>query len=143
MKTITLSFISLLATVTASAQSAQQPFKGANVILIQLPDSGAVAWQKAAGSLVRAGYVIRNADKDLLTISTEPKPDKRGLQSSVSASVSGRTLRLAGTYVLRGLGSDAAPIIYRGMAGSPTMLAWEQLDKAARQLGGVVTYTIQ
>jgi len=123
---------------TSASLVLDKPFKGANTIIVALPDSGLVAWEKTAAALTANGYTVKSSDKRLLTLSTESKPTPQAGDVAVAAIVQGSKVLLTGTT-----GSSAAPAIieYRGKKSGPALLPWEQLETVAKSLGGTTEYT--
>jgi hypothetical protein len=131
MKTL-LTLLCLLPFVLL-AQS-NEPFKKASTIEIHTSMSASEAYKAIAMSLQDNGFIIASSDATLQTISTDGKVDKN-ITSKLSTSVRGDSVSiiiLKGTFELSNLG--ASPIMYRGMGGSPSMRAWEQMEAVARAL---------
>ena len=118
------------------------PAKGANTVAVMLPDSGIVAWKKTAQVLTMRGYGMKATDKDLLTLSTDSKPAGRAGEVVIRATVIGRTVMLGGNFNTGIINTSGSRITYRGMQGSPFMIAWEELNDVAKALGGTLTYKI-
>jgi len=140
-----MNFVLLLPLLVAlpSASLAQTvPAKGANTIAVVLPDSGIVAWKKTAQVLTMRGYSLKATDKDLLTLSTESKSTGRAGEVVIRATVIGRTVMLGGNFTTAILNGSGTRITYRGMQGSPFMVAWDELQEVAKALGGALTYKI-
>ncbi|NVO33273.1 hypothetical protein [Hymenobacter lapidiphilus] len=80
MKTTILLIALVLASLLTQAQAAfaPLPFKGANLILIQTPDSANVALDKIGRALVARGYTIKAFDKQFHTLLTEPLQVRTG-----------------------------------------------------------------
>lgn len=141
MKRLLLLVLLCVFAVSASLAQSAAPFKGANVLYIQTPDSAVVAWKKLAGVLTSAGYGIKSSDKDLLTLTTESSPGKRGEQVVLLAVVRDKSIQLRGTYSLPGALPGSAVISLRGMKGSPSFTAWERLLSAAKSYpSGKISY---
>ncbi|WP_046242657.1 hypothetical protein [Hymenobacter terrenus] len=125
------------------AQTSAKPFKGANTILVQLPDSGVAAWKAAAKVLLSKGYTIKNSDKELLTLSTESKSISRAGDVILSSNVSAHQVVFRGIFNTHTLNDVPMQIVMRGMVGSPFMIAWNELEVVAASLGGTITYAKQ
>jgi hypothetical protein len=113
---------------------ASEPFKKASVIEIHTTLTPQQAYKAVALALQDSGYGIASSDATLLSISTNGKTG-RNIVSNLNTSVRGDSLAvivLRGTFILSGF--DASPIEYRGMKGSPVMLAWDQLEAVAKRL---------
>ena len=111
-----------------------------NTIVVQLPDSGLVAWKAVSRALLSRGYAIKSSDKDLLTLTSDIKPVKRAGDVVISANVEGRKVFLYGTFNTHVIDETPTRIVFRGMKGSPFMLAWDELQGVAAALGGTATY---
>lgn len=122
------------------AAQAQVPVKRANTILVTLPDSSEAAWKHVARVLVEKGYTIKDANKDLLLISTDLRSTKTAAELGLTASVSGRVVTLRGKMLVRALGPGLDDVEYRGMNNSLFMSCWQQMHEVATALGGTVTY---
>lgn len=118
-----------------------KPFKGANTIIIALPDSGLAAWDKTSTTLAQQGFIMK-ASAPPLTLATEPKVTVQAGNIAISAQVQGSNVLLRGTSSAANSASPA-PIEYRGRKGKATLLAWDQLDAVAKALGGKMEYTRQ
>jgi hypothetical protein len=113
---------------------ATEPFKKATVIEIHTTLTPQQAYKSVAEALQDSGYGIASSDAVLLSISTNEKAD-RNITSHLNITVRGDSLAvvvLKGTFTLSGFGTS--PIEYRGMKGSPVMLAWDQLEAVAKRL---------
>jgi hypothetical protein len=112
---------------------ANEPFKKASVIEIHTTLTPQQAYKAVALALQDSGYGIASSDATLGTISTDAKAVKHVL-TKLNASVRGDS---AAVIVIQGtlsaLGTNS-PIIYKGMKGSPLMLAWDELETVARIL---------
>ena len=125
----------------AAGAYAQEVPKKANTILITVADSGDTAWKNTAKILVEQGFVIKNSDGELGTLSTEPKSLKGRAIISLSVLAQGHIITLTGQMVVPGLSSLASPVDYRGMSGSPALLAWQKMQQVAEAYaGGKVQY---
>jgi hypothetical protein len=136
MKTFLTLF--LLCPLWVFAQSAE-PFKKANTIEVHTALTPAQAYKALANVLQDNGYSIVSSDATLGTISTDTKAVKR-ISTKLNASVQGDSLAVV---VLKGnftVGMGPSPIEYKGMNGSPVMLAWEELTAVARALKGELRY---
>ncbi|WP_303311231.1 hypothetical protein [Hymenobacter sp. BT730] len=49
------------------------PFKGANTVLVQTPDSAATALHKLGQVLAQEGYTVEKLDREVLTLVCSPK----------------------------------------------------------------------
>lgn len=138
MKNILLSLFLLSAAPLAAQHTTPQ--KGDARILIQLPDSGRVAWQRTAAILTQAGYGIAAASPELLTFTTTERSisTRNSVQIFVSGAVQRNTVTLTGRWNLTG--GDGNTIVYRGMQGSPFMLAWAELERLAKSMNGQISY---
>lgn len=127
-----------LLSCTAFAQ--QAPLKGANTIIVTLPDSSVTAWQKVGKAFTQQGFAIKASDSQLLTLTTEPLPVGEGGQLTASAAVEGKQVVLRGTVAVPAISRSTAPLEYRGSKGDTRMRAWSALEKVVTALGGSVTY---
>ena len=140
MKSVLL--LPLLVALPSVSLAQTVPAKGANTIAVVLPDSGIVVWKKTAQVLTMRGYSLKATDKDLLTLSTESKSTGRAGEVVIRATVIRRTVMLGGNFTTAILDGSGARITYRGMQGSPFMVAWNELQEVAKALGGALTYKI-
>lgn len=86
------------------------------------------------------GYGFKSTDKELLTLNTEGKSVARTGQGVIHATVIGRTVLLDGSFDTHFADDGPTRITYRGMQGSPFMVAWNELSEIAQALGGTVEY---
>jgi dihydrofolate reductase len=136
-----LSTLFFTATVASAQTVADQPFKGANVIVITTTDSTEAAWQTFGQTLASNGFAIKNADKNLLTLTTEPLAVGEGGQVVANAVAKGNTIELRGAITVPVVSRNTWPMEYRGSAGNTHMRAWRKLDAAAKAYpSGRVTY---
>jgi hypothetical protein len=133
----------LFVSLGAQAQSSKQPFKGANTIVVQLPDSGVTAWKRVAQKLNSLGYVIKSSDKDLLTISTEQKATPNAaVYLAPTLMINGSTLELRGKYGQPSIPNSPVniPLEFKGMKGFPAMISWDELTRIGASVGVISSY---
>jgi hypothetical protein len=131
MKTLLLS-LALLLSFTAFGQS-ETPFKKANAIEIHTTLTPEQAYKQLAHIFQDKGYGIASSDAALGAISTDAKAIKH-VMAKLNGSVRGDStavIILQGTFNALGVNS---PIVYKGMNGSPYMLAWDELENVAKAL---------
>ncbi|WP_375437502.1 hypothetical protein [uncultured Hymenobacter sp.] len=132
MKHILLALFLLLST-TASAQTTTDgsvPFKKANAILIQTPDTGRVALRRLASLLQERGYSVDQLNYDLHSLSTKPKTvGKSGLVLSVTALYQPAGLLLRGQYQVPALNMSVPGVAeFSGMEGGANKLSFRELE---------------
>jgi hypothetical protein len=120
------------------------PPKKANAILIQRRDSGLVALTALMQGLVNRGYVIKDVDREQLTVRTEPRAVSEVGAVILDAAVQGRQFVLTGAFAPEVYSRRSTPIVYPG-EGRPdrTSKAWDELVKTAGLLKGNITYRTQ
>ena len=124
-------------------------------LVVQTSDDPDAAYRTAARALLDMGYSLAQSDETLRTVTTEYREAERGvgilgapMQVKVSFVVSDATpasVTYRATYKSSSLGDDEMPVVKRGMGGSPSMNAWEELETAAASYPGgtVTTPTVQ
>ena len=163
----TLSFLFLLAGTTTQAQqmaSASRPpvasmvmgeelFKKANVITLHTADSAGVAYTKLARLLLAEGYVLDKVDRELGFINTGYHHTAKAsvevaLRFVVVSQPTGALIEVRGVNRMPGMNNTIlagdSPIEFRGMTGSPALLAWEAMSQlAAGYKASKITYKRQ
>ncbi|SNR92491.1 hypothetical protein [Hymenobacter mucosus] len=137
--------------VGAFAQTvSSQPFKKANIILIQTPDSGVVALKKIGALLVDKGFVIQKLDTDFNTLTTEPKQIKSGVTPTtltVKVTTKGALLRLSGWAAVDMSAFDSkqhiVPIRVIANGVKPGSLFMQLMEPAQAYSGASVQYTVE
>ena len=143
----------LVASVCATAQTTPAPFKGANIILIQTPDSANVALKKMASAFVVSGFVPEKLDTELRYLTTRPKTFGKTTPAVFAYKVlarrtpgGGTTLEITGDCTVQ---VDAQPVVTSmqwNKSTTPTQqnkVCFNEAEKAAKAyLGGVVKYTV-
>jgi hypothetical protein len=134
----------------------KEPFKQANAILITTHLSIEESFQLIGQSLLDAGYTIDKTDEKFHTIQTNVLKftgsfGKTAVSVIIRSSVrpatpEGVEIKLSGTWS----SSEERPtddITYRGMKGSPFMIAFGHLDAIAKTVAkntnGEIKYTAQ
>jgi hypothetical protein len=134
-----------VATSAAPSATAKLPIvlppKNANAILIQRRDSGLVALTALIQGLVNRGYVIKDVNREQLTVRTEPRAVSEVGAVIVEGAVQGQQFVLTGAFAPELSSRHSTPIIYPG-EGRPDRAskAWEELVKTAGLLKGSLTY---
>jgi len=120
------------------------PPKKTNAILIQRRDSGLVALTALMQGLVNRGYVIKDVNREQLTVRTEPRAVSEVGAVIVEGAVQGRQFVLTGAFAQEVSSKRSTPIVYSG-EGRPDRAskAWEELVKTAGMLGRSLTYRTQ
>lgn len=143
MKAIALFVCLLFAGPAFGQMMAAAPFKGANEIVVTVPDSSGAAYALMARAFATAGYQLDKADKELGIVSTRPHPAPRlnmlcAYSAMVLPSAKGSVVSIRGTSSLPGA-AGVSPLLtgesvinYRGMSGSPAMVAWEEMAARLR-----------
>lgn len=134
MKQIYLLACSFLLTLNLCAQ--QIPEK-ANTLLIIFADSTNLS-AKVITALEKNDYAVKNLKKSLVHISSEPKTLKSNTRVALTADLNGKVISLTGRLVYTG--QEPVKVEYNGKKGTPVMMAWEEMQKVAKTLGGVVSY---
>ena len=129
---------------TAAKLPVVLPPKKANAILIQRRDSGLVALTALMQGLVNRGYIIKDVNREQLTVRTEPRAVSEVGAVIMDGAVRGRQLVLTGAYASELTSKHSKSIVYPGekRAGRASV-AWEELVKTAAMLGRSVTYRAQ
>jgi hypothetical protein len=137
--------------VCASAQTAASPFKGANIILIQTPDSASAALKKMAGAFLLAGFVPDKLDTELGYLTTQPKSFGQMTPAVFTYKVvaranppGGAILELSGEYTVP-LGLRSLTSSMHWYKGNLTQdkACFNEAEKAAKAYpGGIVQYTV-
>ncbi|GAB2958963.1 hypothetical protein GCM10027048_27680 [Hymenobacter coalescens] len=128
---------------------ADQPFKKANVILVQTPDSPAVALRNLARVLVQQGYTIQRLDEQMGTLRTDPRSLPKGFSPTltiVALATKSGTLALRGEFVIDAatLGRVSYTTEFVGMENAANKLTFREVEKAAKAYpGGRVQYSLQ
>jgi hypothetical protein len=131
---------------TPSAAAAQPqlppPPKDANSVIIQRRDSGLVALTGLVQGLVNRGYIIKDVDREKLTVRTEPRAVSEVGAVIVDGAVRGRQLVLTGAFAPELTSRRSTPIVYPGSTSrnKRAQEAWEELVKTAGMLGRNFTY---
>jgi hypothetical protein len=123
------------AQVPASVTSAF-PMKGANVVLVQTPDSPSVALTKLGQVLVARGYTVQRLDESLHTLRSDPKTIPKGFRPNLTviASAKGGVLTLRGQYTIDAgtAGTVSSPAQFSGVNGAANKLTFAELQEIAR-----------
>jgi hypothetical protein len=129
---------------TAAKPPIVLPPKKTNAILIQRRDSGLVALTALMQGLVNRGYVIKDVNREQLTVRTEPRAVSEVGAVIVEGAVQGRQFVLTGAFAQEVSSKRSTPIVYSG-EGRPDRAskAWEELVKTAGMLGRSLTYRTQ
>lgn len=126
--------------LVAIAASVNEPVKRANVITLHTTDSASVAYTKLARLLLAEGYVLEKTDRELGFINTgyyhaSNRAIEVALRFVVVPQRTGALIEVRGMSRIPGMSNTLmagdSPIEYRGMGGSPTMLAWETMARLA------------
>jgi hypothetical protein len=124
--------------------------KKANLIQISDTIPEEAMYKKFYSILLEKGYMVDNADKDMLTLSTSFKEIKY-CKTQIMGYIKDKTLYLSGNINMPGLDlskpsgvSDfTSKIDYRGSKGSAPYNAWNELNGIALSYGGKITYQIK
>ncbi|SDY97463.1 hypothetical protein [Hymenobacter psychrophilus] len=152
MKSILLFAGLLLAGGAAFGQSAavlpaEAPFRGANAILVQTPDSAGAALRTLAGLLVQQGYTIKRLDKEYHTLVTDPRPLEFGFHPVLiikAVAVPGG-LRMTGESEvdLATLGKSTSQAKFIGVEKSVYKGTFRVVEQMARLYpGGTLRYVL-
>lgn len=129
---------------TAAKLPVVLPPKKANAILIQRRDSGLVALTALMQGLVNRGYVIKDVNREQLTVRTEPRAVSEVGAVILDAAVQGRQFVLTGAFAPEVSSKHSTPIVYPGEGRHDRASeAWEELVKTAGMLKGNLTYRAQ
>lgn len=116
---------------------AQQIPEKANTLFVTFADSSNLS-SKIIKAFEQNDYTVKNLKKSLIHISSEPKTLKSNTRVALTSDVKGNVVGLSARLVYTG--QDAVKVEYNGKKGTPIMMAWEEMEKVAKSLGGVVTY---
>ena len=119
-------------------------------LTVTTDDEPDAAYRNAARALLDMGYAVAQSDEVLRTVTTDYRQTEKGvgvlnapLEMKVVLVVSDETpatIVYRGTYRSSSLGDEEMPVLKRGMSGSPSMNAWNELETAARSYpDGAVT----
>jgi hypothetical protein len=133
--------------------TAEEPVKRANVITLHTTDSASLAYTKLARLLLTEGYILDKTDRELGFINTgyhhaTNQAIEVALRFVIVPQQSGTLIEVRGISRMPSMsntlmGGDS-PIEYRGMGGSPVMLAWQAMSQlAASYKASNVTYRRQ
>jgi hypothetical protein len=129
---------------TASKPPIVLPPKKANAILVQRRDSGLVALTALMQGLVNRGYVIKDVNREQLTVRTEPRAVSEVGAVILEGAVQGQQFVLTGAFALELSSRHSTPIVYPGEGRHDRASeAWEELVKTAGMLKGNLTYRTQ
>jgi hypothetical protein len=129
---------------TAAKPPIVLPPKKANAILIQRRDSGLVALTALMQGLVNRGYVIKDVNREQLTVRTEPRAVSEVGAVLLDAAVQGRQFVLTGAFAPELSSKRSTPIVYPGEGRHDRASeAWAELVKTAGMLGRSFTYRVQ
>jgi hypothetical protein len=149
MKTF-LVFCLLACGLRAAGQVSPTPPKRANAVLVQTPDSAAVALRRFATALVSQGYVIEKLDAQFLTLITAPRVIEgqcmqRLIVRAVAAAGPNSGLCISGDYTATILGQPYSGIAqYSGENKGCNTSSFRALERAARAYpAGRVSYAKQ
>ena len=118
--------------------------KRANVINIELADSSSIT--SVTRLLVEYGYGIQHLDRQAGVITTTPKSVKRAGEVRLIISIGSGKAIIRGSYkgvavTLNNVTDDSwSEIDYRGIEGSPTMSAWNEMMRIAKAIGPNITF---
>jgi hypothetical protein len=134
----------LPAAPAATKQPIVLPPKKTNAILIQRRDSGLVALTALMQGLVNRGYIIKDVNREQLTVQTEPRAVSEVGAVILNGAVQGRQFVLTGAFAPELSSRHSTPIAYPGEGRHDRASeAWEELVKTAGMLGRSITYRTQ
>jgi hypothetical protein len=146
MKTILLSLFLFVLSSAAFAQipTVATPFKGANTVCVQTPDSAVQALRKLATILVAQGYTIAKVDTEYLTLRTDPRttPGYSTLLTLKATASPGAAslLAISGEMVVNTMNYTANNTMQYGGSGF-WKATFQEAESAARKYpGGAVAY---
>ena len=136
-------------TFRVAGQTAKPPHQ-ATVVVVQTPDSAAVALRKLATIFVAQGYTVERLDNTFFTLTLAPKLVKNIYQPMLSvkavASAGGSsTVRVSGVWQALVLGAPLTKAAsYEGSASGTNRSTFAELQQAANAYpAGVVSYSKQ
>lgn len=133
---------------TTSGMILTTPFKGANTILVQTPDSAATALYKLGQVFVQQGYTIEKLDQEALTLVCAPKTfvslgNPVLVIKATAVAGTNSQLALTGDYTIRaGETVFALHAQYNGPTPPEKKTTFGELDRLANAYpNGKVAYT--
>lgn len=116
---------------------AQEIPEKANTVLLTFNDSTNLS-VKLTKALEQNDYLVKNVKKSRVHISSEPKTLKSNARVAIIGDISGYVISLSAKMVYTG--QEAVKVEHNGKKGTPVMMAWEEMEKVAKSLGGKVSY---
>ena len=123
------------------APAPAHPWEGANVVAVQMPDSGAVALARVVRALEQYGFHVRSVNPT--AVETEPLPaENRRCSASIQVQLVGHTALLSGQNYCQVLFGTPRPLNYSARIQVPysnyDCMAWgvAQLEAVAQALQG-------
>ena len=120
--------------------TAEEPVKRANLIILHTADSANAAYIKMARVLLAEGYVLDKTDRELGFINTGYHHTAKlavevALRFVVVPQPMGALIEVRGVSRMPGMNNTIiagdSPIEFRGMTGSPALLAWNAMARVA------------
>ena len=134
MKQIYFIASSLFLTINLIAQSIPEK---ANTMLVTFSDSNNLS-TKLVTAFEKNNYIVKNLKKSRVHITSEPKSLKANTRVAMTADLSGYVIALSARLVYTG--QDPVKVEYNGKKGTPVLIGWEEMEKVAKSLEGVITY---
>ena len=116
---------------------AQQVPEKANTLLITFGDSSNLA-TKVIKAYEQNDYLVKNPKKSTVRIASDPKTLKANTRVALLGDIKGTVVSLTARLVYTG--QDAVKVEFNGKKGTPVMMAWEEMEKVAKSLGGKISY---
>ena len=121
--------------------------KRANTIMVEAADT--ITMTSITKLLVEHGYGIQHSDKDAGVITTTSRSVKRAGETKLIISLNNNKATVRGTYhstsiaIGNVIDDSWQTIDYRGLKGSPSMEAWNEMFKIANAIGGRLTFEVR
>ncbi|WP_345236351.1 hypothetical protein [Hymenobacter saemangeumensis] len=121
------------------------PFSGANELVVHVPDSGALAWARAARVLTARGYQLLRPEPAAHRLKTVPRPVQQYAfaKETIEVRVFGQYLVVRGViHYPDSVRYPAVPVVMPANRGRNEIQAqaWDELEAVARALKGAVWY---
>lgn len=116
---------------------AQQVPEKANTFVITFADSTNLA-TKVTKAFEQNEYPVKNPKKSTVRIASDPKTLKTNTRVALLGEIKGTVVSLTARLVYTG--QDAVKVEFNEKKGTPVMMAWEEMEKVAKSLGGKVSY---
>lgn len=137
MKKLLLAILMSIVAATAFSQSAPEK---SNTIVLSASDSSQ-AKVNTLKVFESRGYKVKVNNKTPNTITTVPKTLKENTRLSVTADIKGTEIILTGNLSIAG--QSGMRVENKGKKGTPLFIAWDEMEKIAKAMGGPVKFEVR